>query len=34
MMIAVADAAARGTMTSAQASALVRTLAVILEWVR
>ena len=34
MMIAVADAAARGTITSAQAGALVRMLAVILEWAR
>jgi hypothetical protein len=34
MMIAVADAAARGTITSAQAGALVRMLAAILEWTR
>jgi hypothetical protein len=34
MMLAVADAAARGTITSAQAGALVRMLAAILEWTR
>jgi hypothetical protein len=34
MMLAVADAAARGTLTSAQAGALVRMLAVVLQWTR
>jgi hypothetical protein len=34
MMLAVADAAARGTVTSAQAGALVRMLAVVLQWTR
>jgi hypothetical protein len=34
MMMAVADAAARGTIASAQAGALVRMLAVVLQWTR
>src|SRR4051812_15424122 len=34
MMLAVADAAARGTVPSAQAGALVRMLAVVLQWTR